>query len=1137
MRIRTLISIILLSISVCDAAAPPITGIATTWDGRPAANAETYLVWYQNTQGRSTLAGSGKTDERGRFSFPAPAASPDRAMLVVVRQQGYAVGLGASDLTAPVDLKIMLGKTTTERGQVVDSAGKPVPNAKVWMSDVIQKVAGGKAFIYCGLPDEIGRQWAATTDASGHFMLQDVSSDDSGRFVAEAAGFERGDGYAPDDGAPIAITLYRKTHIRGKLQLPSPPGGLQGIHVSRRVLKGPRRWVAPEPAPVGPDGAFVLVDVPPGDLQFRVASDPTSQWQAAGVKDVSVKEGQSVENLLIPVTVVKGTRVSGRVLDAATRAPISGAEIFRRSSNEDGDGEVGRTDAEGRYFFYAPLGEFSLHVSTAPEPYLVPWGLNERRVTVGSALTEVPAFTFHKGVIIKVQVVDEKGQPATGAVVGSIGGSFMEVLFPSAVNSLGAMMVLVDSSKPLSILAWTETAFSQPVFVDPAHLNGPVRIVVAEGNGASIRGMVVDDAGRPVAGAIVHNCWHEGDSTEFGQSRRTGADGMFEFHALPPILSFSLIVAAPDYVTLSTEKWQAAPGASHDFGKLVLRQLSGFLEGRVVDSRGAPAAGVRIWNGGRVVNAVETETDARGAFRLSGLCQGACFVFAEKEGWHLGGLLTRAPSSGIAITLYRNAETPPVSRLPARREDPAANRRFALAMLERARKENGGEDPAESAGVLYKLDRARAMAISDAEGRVTVMKLMARDALPGNPAEAISYLKQISDPEQMLGSLLELVESTWKAHPVAARALLTEALAAARGLPAGSFQTIYLAECGRWMQRLHLPGGLPLLRQAEIQARGFPLTGRDCYARGAIADQLCEDDLPAALALANPIQDEFERQRHLSNIAYRIAEAMPARAREILDSLPLPHPRPGLYQAPYRDRAAARLCCLLAPAHPQQAEAFALSIHDCDVQASAYLWMAEKLAVGDRQRALGYLQRGVDAMLPHGRSSDTTPGLSQGLSMVAALAQAAARMGDPRAHNMALRAVSLMRRSSQSPLDDDFDEVNRSLEEGLLAAGLAESEPEIARSLLEDAIPRTIAHLPGDGVYEQAIGQIAMATLELDPALCLQFLDRLDAVHRPFSKVSLMPLASLAGYAIGDAEHRRKVLDRAMYSFDPEESK
>ncbi|HVR99800.1 MAG TPA: carboxypeptidase-like regulatory domain-containing protein, partial [Thermoanaerobaculia bacterium] len=201
-------------------------------------------------------------------------------------------------------------------------------------------------------------------------------------------------------------------------------------------------------------------------------------------------------------------------------------------------------------------------------------------------------------------------------------------------------------------------AASQPI---AAQVTAPAGDKAAD---ATAFGRVVDEAGRPIAGAEVEILpkverreictWSE--EIEEGVSGTSRADGVFELRPLSAG-AFSLQARAPGFASAATLVIEVpAAGRRYNLGDILLIPES-VVEGWVTDTHGAPLAGARIrahadsgpGSGTDLFEARRSrrplETGADGRFQIRGFSEGA-------------KLHVRATAPGYAETEVKEVEVP-----------------------------------------------------------------------------------------------------------------------------------------------------------------------------------------------------------------------------------------------------------------------------------------------------------------------------------------------------------------------------------------------------------------------------------------------------------------------------------------------
>ncbi|MBM4047904.1 MAG: carboxypeptidase regulatory-like domain-containing protein, partial [Planctomycetes bacterium] len=864
-------------------------------------------------------------------------------------------------------------------------------------------------------------------------------------------------------------------------------------------------------------------------------------WQSGEGQDVELAEGQTKDNVTLELK--RGAKVSGRVVDADTDAPIADVALYATDPVRRFSQALAETDAEGRYGFYGWPGSLELHVSKAPGNYIVPPAMVKKIEAVEAAELVVPDFRLKKGVALHGVVVDEAGRPVAGAevtVARVTGHSYTAHSGPPTDAEGRFRLQPMDPATRLTLAGRRESAFTEPITVTAGEQKESLKLVLKTGTGAKVTGRVVDEQGKPIARAQVsaRPHWESGRFMPGGHdSAVTGEEGRFET-ILWPSVGYNLNASAAKHKSADTGRWQTEPGKVRDVGDIVLYRLAGVLAGRVVDSKGLPVQGAKVWNSGDAEKRLEATTDAEGRFRLEGFEAGFAYVFAEKEGSRLSGQRSACPAEGLILILRRADEAVAVRKpMPAAEPDAAEMRRLALKALDIGLKQTEGQKSdsgkwrrTQLVGLLARVDPVPATELAAKEGGQDkgrfsmsdrVIVAMGRQALARSVEEAIAHFNQLADIESKAWAALDGARKLAKTSPAKAEALLAYALPAIHGVPNVPRQTVDLAIAAGLMLQLNMPRGHELLAEAAGKAKNFALTGWEAYARGVVAEQLCERDLEMAMALITPITDPIERPRHLENIAYRIAAKQPDRAKQLVD---------GIEQTWEREKALARLCHRLAGVDVGRAEAVAESIHErAETKARAYVWMAEQVADTDRQKAFAYLSGAVETVSQRAKATNYFDNVHSPSIVIALVARTAAKLGHPEAGAMLLQSLSLR------PLPRALGASGHGEADARLAIALAAADATTAREFLEVLMPRTLALVrqrPKAGEIYRAggiVADVALAALITAPSLFERYLEDVQKANGP------VDAKRLAEYALGDAKEREDVVRQALHIPKPDE--
>jgi protocatechuate 3,4-dioxygenase beta subunit len=325
--------------------------------------------------------------------------------------------------------------------------------------------------------------------------------------------------------------------------------------------------------------------------------------------------------------------VRGTVTDASG-APVPGAEVWVAPPGRET--LLSKSDARGAFTVAGvPTGDVLV---TVRAPRFDTW--NGRLASRAGAYERMDV-TLGAAVIVTGRVVDQKGAPVEGLRVRTV---LNELLDPYSFVPLMADPTMatrtdadgrytLDRLKPgrRYVLRYQHPRYVLEERVHPTGAAGATEEVdVKVGEGARIAGTVVDEAGKPVAGAFVSGppdfIWPSGDvepetaaasvTTGGVAVVRTDARGGFAFGSVPAghtTLTVRLRGSFTESVVV-----QLAEGEARTDVQVKLTRGQGTVSGRVLDPDGRPLAEawVRLASG---VDEAHANTDARGEFHLSSI--------------------------------------------------------------------------------------------------------------------------------------------------------------------------------------------------------------------------------------------------------------------------------------------------------------------------------------------------------------------------------------------------------------------------------------------------------------------------------------------------------------------------------------
>ncbi len=422
-------------------AAGSIAGVVVDVQGAPVAYATVRLS--SKVQSPGMVYRQAAADDKGTFVIKGLPRSALRARAQGEEASSEAVDIDLATTPDKKDVKLVLDRTGTIAGVVVDDAGEAVPEATV--SAYPDFLAGEVDWVMASTA-------TATTDGDGRFTLKGL---DDGKYRVWA-GRDSG-GSRRSSGREGTATRTGATDVR--LVLPAP-GGIEGTIALEDGSKPAIAMVSIgwEERVTARDGKFSLKDLEPGSYDLRIVGPDFAERIKA---DVEVKAGKVTDTGVI--TVRRGRKLSGKVTDAKG-APVEGARVmygrmlFSDGKQTGGDDEETRAQMGLRMATTNAAGEFAM--GGVPR---TPGGLMAEHPTVGRSLSvKVPAGTEDaKDLAIQLRgygsiagKVMRKGEPVAGAQINAapVGSSGQAVFVQSAADGSFAIDRLPEGQTSLSAM-------------------------------------------------------------------------------------------------------------------------------------------------------------------------------------------------------------------------------------------------------------------------------------------------------------------------------------------------------------------------------------------------------------------------------------------------------------------------------------------------------------------------------------------------------------------------------------------------------------------------------------------------------------------------------------------------------------
>lgn len=616
---------------------------------------------------------------------------------------------------------------------------------------------------------------------------------------------------------------------------------------------------------------------------------------------------------------------------------------------------------------------------------------------------------------------------------------------------------------------------------------------------AAITGRVVDSNGKEVVGARVQ-LWTQhrhGDGFVFEASRLpavadalTNAEGRFQIVAKCSRHSeYAVGVLHHDYLPGMGPWFTPADAAGLKVPELSLRRLR-TLRGWVVDRQHRPLSEARVFQSGDGIERTETQTGDDGSFALLGVAEGTAFVFAEVSGFRFAGQAV-AQSGATEIVLAGRDEPgdpqwPSSEPTTARADEQALARRVVRPFVERALTGSRSErysalrdwarlDPGDA---LERIDGGAIADMTDAE--VGALQTWAmRPLLRDDFDEAAAVVESIDNIHRRLEATILLAVRAPIAREGKREMLEQAVLQTARVDEPGSRASWLACVADALLDLQYKERARSLLAKARTFAATSPMAGSAGSPRRRVATVLARIDLAPALALVGELGEDRQRDDVFGQIAYRIAENLPADAQRLLARVD---------DDTARQTWTERVCWRMAPADPKRAYELSSQLADRCHQALALGWMAGAIAASDKPEARLWLERAFTDLNAVAAENETASGARSAAVTAALLLPIAETIDANLARECFWRAVSFRHCHS----GDNEQEVLA--ETAVVAFLLSRYDRATARQLLKPVVELVERHAVSE--MSRCGGITVAAMCAIDPRWAAEFVNQSSEAAR-----------------------------------------
>lgn len=509
---------------------PGVVKGVVTWhgDGTPVSGAEIHLDYVNRPHGYDPypderMAWTARTDTRGEFrvsNLPVNNVGAFDGQLTVIASKDGAsavTSVGLTDDETQTIVELVLRPSGGIAGQVVDETGAPVKGAIVMPREMSDKAQQQYAYGARSL-------WTASAE-DGRFQLDNLN--EGGWTLAVHAehyadvvtkSFNTGETNAK-------IVLEKGSSVSGKVIEAKTGEPMEGVFVTVNAQDHSGTQLR---GGTDKEGLFHVDALADGDYQIFLDDD--TRVLVGEAPKFSIAKAALVEGIVL--TAADGGTISGMVTDAETGEPINGIRITAQGNQTASNRPLqGISDETGFYEITGvPGGSYTMR-RRWKEGYRHGESRENKSVTLalGEVLENVD-FAVPRGLSMSGIVVDEAGDPVQGVtvyckpVVDNDEGEDVRTTEDGTFTVRG-FSPNIDVNIQVNGRGYTAPRVG-PLSTGEAGMTD-IKIVVAAG--ASVSGIVVDMAGKPLAEMYVTASSPDGG---FGAMEVTGPGGEFQIKSL-----------------------------------------------------------------------------------------------------------------------------------------------------------------------------------------------------------------------------------------------------------------------------------------------------------------------------------------------------------------------------------------------------------------------------------------------------------------------------------------------------------------------------------------------------------------------------------------------------------------------------
>jgi hypothetical protein len=697
-------------------------------DGKPVAGAD---IRMGVSGGNYSIS---KTDETGRFDFDTASEGPLYVAASSPGDDGPYKNLNYINITAQGgDTNIALqyvangqeagARQVTTSGTVLDPVGTPVAGAPIW----VLPVNGTKIGVRSDADGKYAIVWVKH-NVWGNGAIPFIYACDPERHLAAGQDIDETT-TNQDVRLEAGLTLSVKAEDATGKPIPSAMEFLYSYSGQLSFLMSPTQVKAND------QGVIEINDLPQGRHYMASITGP-----GYGTVKLEAQAEQTKTNRFeFPPAVFNRAdrKVAGRVLSPEGK-PLSGVIVYLSGAGQPNSRAT--TDDTGHFIFDSVNeGAVQLLVSSG-EPGA---DIASRDVhTIAGASNLVIRLARPAAGGTSGTVFDSSGNPAASVRVKIWGsaGNADEV----KTDSDGRYSISWQKKQGLGI-AWTPFVFARDLEHNLAasqNIDDTVSnqdLTLQPGLTLSVK--VQDVNGKPIPTATaVLSLWSGLQEFKFSQTPCKADDrGIIEIPTLPQERHYTAVISATGCRPV-TLKVRAAETQTNRFEfPVVLKMADRKLAGQVLDPDGKPVPRIQVSLQGEGQPNLSARTDAGGRFAFAGVCEGPVQLRANSTNYFgmTGDVQAQGGDTNVVIRFKLNG---PLVATSGAVLDPSG------APVSGARL---------SVFMVYGRE-----AVSDADGKYSLLWRPQNRAAATNPAPALPYLLVGRDPERALAAAVEIDDQT-----------------------------------------------------------------------------------------------------------------------------------------------------------------------------------------------------------------------------------------------------------------------------------------------------------------------------------------------------------------------------------------